>query len=191
MRKIFFDIETSNAFQDVGSRDPSALDLSVIAIYDSKIGEYSSYLQDELSKLWPILENADMLIGFYSNKFDIPLLDKYYPGNLTEIRHLDLLAEIKKSLGRNVALDKLTQGTLNSSKSGHGLQATNWWKQGKTDEVRKYCIQDVKVTKGIYDYAIKHGRLKFKEDGKIQEFNIDASKWEKGDKSSITHTLPF
>lgn len=191
MRKVFFDIETSNIFQEVGSRDPKALDLSIIAIHDSKTDEYSSYLQEELPKLWPILESADMIIGFYSDKFDVPLLDKYYPGDLTQITHLDILAEIKKSLGRNVSLDKLAQGTLGSRKSGHGLQATNWWKQGQVDKVRKYCIQDVKVTKGIYDYAIEHGKLKFKEDGKIQEFSVDTSEWEKKGKNSVTHTMPF
>lgn len=191
MRKIFFDIETSDIFQEVGRRDPTALNLSIIAIYDSLTNEYSSYLQEELPKLWPLLEKADVLIGFYSSKFDLPLLDKYYPGDLTKIRHLDILSEIKKVLGRNVSLDKIAQGTLGSGKSGHGLQATNWWKQGEIEKVRKYCIQDVKVTKDIYDYAIKNNKLKFKEDGKIQEFEIDTKEWEMGDKNSITHTLPF
>jgi len=191
MRKIFFDIETSNTFQDVGSRDPASLDLSVIAIYDTETGEYSSYFQDQLDSLWPILEQSDMLIGFYSNKFDIPLLDKYYPGDLTKIRHLDILAEIKKTIGRSVALDKLAQGSLGSQKSGMGLQATSWWKQGKKEEVKNYCIQDVKVTKEIYDYALKHAKLKFKEDGKIQEFKIDTSEWEVGEGGVITHTMPF
>jgi len=191
MRKIFFDIETSNIFQEVGSRDPSALDLSVMAIYDSETGQYYSYFKDELHKLWPIIESADVLIGYYSDKFDIPLLNKYYSGDLTKIRSLDLLAEIKKSIGRSVGLDKVAQGTLGTGKSGHGLQATNWWKQGDYEKVKDYCIQDVKVTKEIYDFALEHGKLKFKEDGKITEFDIDTSNWEKGDASSITHTLPF
>jgi DEAD/DEAH box helicase domain-containing protein len=191
MRKIFFDLETSNIFQEVGSRKPEDLDMSLMAIYDSETGEYSSYLKEELPRLWPIIEKADVLIGFYSDKFDIPLLNKYYPGDLTKIRSLDLLAEIKKVIGRSVALDKLAQGTLGTSKTGHGLQATNWWKQGKIEEVRKYCIQDVKVTKEIYDYAMKNGSLKFKEDGKITEFKIDTSNWEKSVGGAITHTLPF
>jgi DEAD/DEAH box helicase domain-containing protein len=191
MRKIFFDIETSNIFQEVGSRNPANLNLSIMAIYDSETEEYSSYLQEELPKLWPIFENAGMLIGFYSDKFDIPLLDKYYPGDLTKIKHLDLLAEIKKVLGRSVSLGKLAEGTLGAKKGGDGLQATNWWKKGEIEKVRKYCIQDVKVTKEIYDYAVKYGKLKFKEDGRIHEFDIDGGEWEKGGKNSITHTLPF
>jgi DEAD/DEAH box helicase domain-containing protein len=188
MRKIFFDIETQNTFQDVGSRDPASLDISILAIYDSETEKYSTFLDTELDELWPILEKADVIIGFYSDKFDIPLLNKYYSGDL---RSLDILAEIKKSIGRNVGLGKIAQGTLNADKSAHGLQATNWWKQGKIDEIREYCIQDVKVTKDIYDYALKHGKLKYLEDGKITEFDIDTSKWEEGEGSSITHTLGF
>ena len=34
MKKIVFDIETSNTFQEVASTDPSTLDLSVVCIYD-------------------------------------------------------------------------------------------------------------------------------------------------------------
>jgi DEAD/DEAH box helicase domain-containing protein len=191
MRKIFFDIETQNTFQDVGSRDPASLDISILAIYDSETEKYSTFLDTELDELWPILEKADVIIGFYSDKFDIPLLNKYYSGDLTNLRSLDILAEIKKSIGRNVGLGKIAQGTLNADKSAHGLQATNWWKQGKIDEIREYCIQDVKVTKDIYDYALKHGKLKYLEDGKITEFDIDTSKWEEDEGSSITHTLGF
>lgn len=191
MRKIFFDIETQNTFQEVGSKDPADLDISILAIYDSETEKYSSFLHTELDELWPILEKADVIIGFYSDKFDIPLLNKYYSGDLTKLRSLDILAEIRKSIGRNVGLGKLAQGTLGSDKSAHGLQATNWWKQGKIDEIREYCIQDVKVTKDIYDYAMKYGKLKYLEDGKIKEFDIDTSEWEKDEGTSITHTLGF
>ncbi|MFQ5662131.1 MAG: hypothetical protein ACE5F2_02670, partial [Candidatus Paceibacteria bacterium] len=62
MRKIVFDIETSNIFQDVGKADPALLDLSVISIYDSETDKYVSYVQEELPNLWPIIEKADMLI---------------------------------------------------------------------------------------------------------------------------------
>src|SRR3989344_3979345 len=104
MRKIVFDIETKNFFPDVGKNDPSLLDISIVAIYDSENDSYSSYLEEELPKLWPILERADMLIGFNSDHFDIPLLNKYYPGDLTKIKSLDILKEIKNTYGRRMRL---------------------------------------------------------------------------------------
>jgi hypothetical protein len=58
MRKIFFDIETRNTFEEAGSNDPVDLDISVVCLYDSETGEYSSYEQKDFPKLWPILEKA-------------------------------------------------------------------------------------------------------------------------------------
>ncbi len=191
MRKIFFDIETSNLFQDVGSRDPVALDISIVCIYDSETDLYSSYLQDELKSLWPIIEKADVLIGFNSNHFDIPLLDKYYPGDLTKIRSLDILQEVKESLGRRIGLDALAQATLGKKKIGHGLEAIKWWKNGEIEKVRKYCIEDVKITKELYDYALKN-KVVYYLDGKIKkEIRLKTDHWESGVANTITHTLPF
>src|SRR6185312_13347520 len=111
------DIDTRNVFADVGKNDPSLLDIALVAIHDSETNEYSTYLVEDLPKLWPIIERADMLIGFNSDHFDIPLLNKYYPGDLTKIKSLDILKEIQKSYGRRMKLDQLAEGTLGDRKS--------------------------------------------------------------------------
>ncbi|MDO8589998.1 MAG: ribonuclease H-like domain-containing protein [bacterium] len=191
MRKIVFDIETKNFFQEVGKNDPSLLDLSLVAIYDSLTDSYSSYLEEELGKLWPILERADMLIGFNSDHFDIPLLNKYYPGDLTKIKSLDILKEIKDSYGRRMRLDQLAEGTLGKNKSGHGADATDWWKAGDVERVRAYCLDDVKLTKGLYDYALANNKLIFKEGGALNEIKLDTSGWEKANDHKLTFSLPF
>ena len=193
MRKIVFDIETRNIFSDVGG-DMLGLDISLLAIHDSLTDEYTSYLQEDFPTLWPILESADMLIGFNSDHFDIPILNKYYPGDLTKIKSLDILKEVKKALGKRYKLDNFAEATLGEKKSGHGLQAVQWWKEGRIDLIRKYCIQDVKVTKGIYDFALRHGKLKYKDFGQIKEIELDTSSWEsleEEESGGMTHTLPF
>lgn len=189
MRKIIFDCETSNIFTDVGSSDARDLDLSIVCIYDSATDKYSSFFQEELKDLWPILEKADLLIGYNSDHFDIPLLNKYYSGDLSKIKSLDLLKEIKNSLGRRIKLDTIAEATLGKNKSGHGLEAVTWWKQGKKDEVKKYCLDDVKITKEIYEYALKNGLLKYKDAGTIKDIKLDTSKWDQRVDSAITHTL--
>ena len=191
MRKVVFDIETKNIFSDVGENNPAALDISVVCIYDYENNSFGSFLEEELPKLWPIIERADLLIGFNSDHFDIPLLNKYYPGDLTKIKSLDLLKEIKKSFGRRVKLDQIAEGTLNVRKSGFGLQATEWWKKGEKDKVIKYCLDDVKITKDLYEYALKNRELKFKESGKIISVKLSTEKWNEIERNSITHTLPF
>ena len=189
MRKIIFDCETSNIFTDVGSSDARDLDISVVCIYDSETDKYSAYFQEELKDLWPILEKADLLIGYNSDHFDIPLLNKYYSGDLTKLKSLDLLKEIKNSLGRRIKLDTVAEATLGKNKSGNGLEAVTWWKQGKKEEVKKYCLDDVKITKEIYEYALKNGILKYKDAGVIKDIKLDTSKWDQKTDSAITHTL--
>jgi len=191
MRKIVFDIETRNVFADVGKNDPSLLDLALIAIHDSETNEYSSYLQEDLNKLWPIIERADMLIGFNSDHFDIPLLNKYYPGDLTKIKSLDILKEIQKAYGRRMKLDQLAEGTLGKKKSGHGLDSIIWWKQGEIEKIRTYCIDDVRITKELYEYARTSNKLIFKEGGALNEIKLDASNWEDPIENILTYTLPF
>jgi DEAD/DEAH box helicase domain-containing protein len=191
MRKITFDIETRNVFADVAKNDPALLDIAIVAIHDSETGEYSWYLQEDLHKLWPIIERADMLIGYNSDHFDIPLLNKYYPGDLTKIKSLDILKEIQKSYGRRMKLDQLAEGTLNKNKSGHGLDAIKWWKEGDIEKIRQYCIDDVRITKEIYDFARVNGKLIFKEGGKLHEIKLDSSKWEDAHDNKLTYTLGF
>lgn len=191
MRKIVFDIETKNTFQEIGKNEPALLDLSLIGIYESETNTYSSYLEEDLPKLWPILEKADMLIGYNSDHFDIPILNKYYSGDLTHIKSLDLLKEIRNSIGRRLKLDSVAEATLGKNKTGHGLQAITWWKNGEIEKIRKYCLDDVKITKELYDYALKNGVLKYKDYGKICDIPLDTSLWEETENSSMTYTLPF
>ncbi|MDO8424070.1 MAG: ribonuclease H-like domain-containing protein [bacterium] len=191
MRKIVLDIETKNFFHDVGSSKPADLDIALIAIYDSETGGYSSYLEDELNRLWPILERSDMLIGFNSEHFDIPLLNKYYPGDLTKLKSLDILKEIKASYGRRMRLGQLAEGTLGRDKSGHGADAMVWWKRGEVEKVRDYCIDDVKITKELYDYAMANQKLIFKEGSALEEIKLDTSEWDKPNDNKLTFSLPF
>jgi DEAD/DEAH box helicase domain-containing protein len=191
MRKIVFDIETRNIFDDVGKADPTLLDIALVGVYDYKTNEYTSYLQEDLPKLWPILEKTDLIIGYNSDHFDIPLLNKYYPGDLTRIKSLDIMAEIRKGLGRRIGLGVIAEATLGVGKSGHGLQAVEWWKKGDIENIRKYCLQDVKVTKEVYEYALEHKKLKYKEGEILKDVIIDTKGWNKKNESIMNHSLPF
>ncbi len=192
MRKIVFDIETRNIFQDVGTNNPADLDISVVGIHDSLTDTYSSYLVEEFPKLWPIIEQTDILIGFNSDHFDIPILDKYYPGDLTKIKSVDLLKEIRAVAGRRMKLDQVAEGTLGVNKSGHGLDAIVWWKQGEIEKIKKYCLDDVKITKDLYDFALKNNKLIYKEGPHLFEVKLDTILWETlGDSGTMNHTLPF
>lgn len=182
MRKIVFDIETKNIFQDVRSNDPADLDIAIVGLYDYETGKYSSYLQEEFAEMWDIIDKADMFITFNGTHFDIPLLNKYYKkagrGDLTKTRSLDIFKEIKNSSGRWLKLDKIAEGTFGINKSGDGFDAVVWWRTGKIDEIRKYCLDDVRITKDVYEYALKNKRLIFKEGPFTKEIKLETKHWE-------------
>lgn len=188
MRRITLDIETEGDFRQGNF---STLELTVAGIHDSATDEFKSFLKPELPKLWPILEKADLLVGYNSDHFDIPILNKYYAGDLSKIRSVDLLKEVKNALGRRLRLDSLAEATLGKKKSGNGLEAGKWWAEGKIEKVREYCIDDVRLTKEVYEYAKKNGSLKYRDFDGIREIKLDTSKWEAGGPAAITHTLPF
>lgn len=191
MRKVVLDIETRNTFQEVGKADPTLLDISVVCIYDSETDSYSSYLQEDLLKLWPILERADVLITFNGDHFDIPLLDKYYSGDLSKIKSLDILKEVRTALGFRVGLDNIASATLGKGKIGHGLEAIEWWRNGEIDKIIKYCIEDVRITKEVYDYAIENKSLKYKEGDQAIEFKLNTDTWQEKQDAKMTFSLPF
>ena len=190
MRRITFDIETEGEFLSNGNF--SNLEVTVVGVYDSHTNEYSSYLRDELHKLWPLMEQADMLVGYNSDHFDIPILNKYYAGDLTKIKSLDLLKEVRNVLGRRLKLDNLAEATLGKKKSGNGMDAVTWWKQGLFEKVRAYCLDDVKITEELYLHAKKHKALKYKDFDGVRDIKLDTSAWETLSESpGLTHTLPF
>lgn len=195
LREIVFDIETQNTFMDVGQGRHQDLKVSMVCLYDTLEDKYYSFKEDELNNLWPILEKCDRLIGYNSKYFDVPVLNNYYAGDLSKLPHLDILEEIKKTLGFRLKLDDVAKATLKIQKSGNGLQAVEWYKQGEIEKIREYCLQDVKVTKDIYDYGIKNKQLFYAElaTGALRPFpiNFEIPVAQTEAKSSINLTLPF
>ena len=191
MRIITFDIETIGNFGS-GARMLDDMEMTICCIHDSETDSYDSFLKEDLPRLWKILENTDALVGFNSDHFDIPILNKYYPGDLTKIRSIDILKEISNVLGRRVRLDSIAAGTLGVQKNGSGKQAMQWWKEGNVKKLRDYCLKDVEITKKVFDYALQNGLLKFKELGIKKEVKLDTSKWLiESPAARLTKTLGF
>ena len=182
-REIIFDIETRNTFHDVGRRDPSALDISVVSIWDSETNKFSSFVMETLDELWPIMERATTLIGYNSEHFDTPLLDKYYPGNLWGLKQIDLMKTIQESFGKRVGLDPVASATLGVEKSAHGLQAVEWWKNGEIDKIIQYCEQDVNVTKQLYEHMRDEQFVLIPDilTGETQKITVNTSDWHNSD----------
>ena len=150
--RIVFDIETKNSFADVGGQENiEKLEVSVVCTYSYLRDEYQCFDEHEFAELGELLQSAHLLIGFSSKRFDIPVLKKHFNFNLSSIPHFDILEEVEKELGRRIGLGILAEANLGVGKTAHGLEAIEFYRKGEMEKLKKYCLQDVKITKGIYD----------------------------------------
>ena len=158
--KLVLDLETQRDFAEVEGRKLDLLGVSVVGIYSYETDRYDAYVEADLAaKLGPRLQAAELLIGFNNRRFDLPVLQPYLPFSVEGLPMLDILEEIVKSVGHRVSLESVAQATLGRGKSGSGLDALRWFKEGRMDLITKYCLDDVKLTKEVYEYGKQHGRL--------------------------------
>ena len=191
MRYVIFDLETQNIFADTGDNNPTSLDISVASAYDSQTDTYTTVDITKLHEFWPVIEQADALVGYNSNHFDIPLLNKYYPGDITQIKSIDILEDIRSSIGRRLRLDNVAKATIGTRKSADGLQAVRWWREGEIDKIKKYCEKDVEVTRDVFRYALDHNQLYFQDGSRKITIAIDTTAWREPKEIALTKTLPF
>ena len=160
MDKLVIDIETKNTFADVGGQDHLIdLDISFVGVYSYNQNAYLSFFENELQKLAPILKKTGLIIGFSTNRFDIPILNKYFNFNLKAIESLDIFDEIEQQLGHRISLDHLAHTNLGIGKTAHGLEAITFYKEKRFEELKNYCLNDVRITKDLYELGKSQGHL--------------------------------
>jgi DEAD/DEAH box helicase domain-containing protein len=98
-------------------------------------------------------------VGFNHIRFDYRVLEGYSIFDFSQVPSLDMLIVLNEKLGHRLKLDSIAQATLGCEKSAEGLQALEWFKQGKMAEIAEYCCFDVKITKLVHEYAAAHGHL--------------------------------
>ncbi len=159
---VVFDVETRRSAAEVGGwHRADRMGVSVAVAYDSKADGYFAYQQEELPALFDLLRGADLVVGFNSLRFDYAVLSAFAPFDLHTLPSLDLLQRVAERLNYRLALGNLGQATLGEPKSADGLQALEWWQQGRLDDITKYCRKDVDITRRLYLHGLEHGFLLF------------------------------
>jgi DEAD/DEAH box helicase domain-containing protein len=69
----------------------------------------------------------------------------------------------------------VAQATLGITKSGEGWNAVNLYAQGKMEELKQYCLNDVRLTKEIYDYGCRESRVFFISNRDWKKYEIPIS----------------
>ena len=134
--------------------------MSLGVTYSTASGDYRIYGEKRVNELVDQLLKADLVIGFNIINFDYEVLMGYTILDLKDhVPTLDLLVEIERKLGHKLALDVLAQATIGAGKSGDGLEAIRWWREGRLLEIAEYCCIDVKVTRLLHEYGCKNKEL--------------------------------
>src|SRR3989344_8148006 len=184
------DVETQFTFQEVG-HDCAKLKISVVGTYDYKSGQYRCFREKELPELFRAMEHAEKIIGFNIRKFGLPVMSPYYVGDLGQFTVIDLLEMVEKSMGHRVSLDHLAQSTLGTKKSGHGFLAIEYFRKGEWDKLEKYCLNDVAITKNLYEFALKNQKLHYKNfSGKVIDIPLILS-GSPDNARTVSLSLPF
>lgn len=164
---IVFDIETKYSFQEVGGQGNMAkLGVAVLGAYFYVDEKYHTFEESEIPEFEKIIRELahkknGRAIGFNIDHFDLPVLQPYISWNLKELPSLDLMRDVEVGAGFKISLDNLSKNTLEARKSGDGMQSLRWFKEGKIDEIKKYCLKDVELTKNLYEYGAKEGKVYF------------------------------
>ena len=155
-----FDLETQRSAAEVGGWHRAELmKISCAVLYDSKKDRYIDFLENQVPRFVDYLQTFDLVVGFNIKAFDYQVLKGYTDFDFTKLSNLDILEEVKNYLGFRLSLDHLASATLGAHKTADGLQALEWWHQGKILEIIAYCRQDVKITGDLYRYGRDKGYI--------------------------------
>ena len=193
---IVLDLETQRSARDVGGWGNIAeMKVSVAVLWDSHRGQFSVYYEDRVMELIARLKSAPLVVGFNHIGFDYAVLAGYFAfgfereNAIRELRalpNLDLLADIKRILGKRLKLDSIVRATLGKSKSADGMLALQWYQDYINGEREKlqmivdYCTVDVAVTRDLYLYGREHGEIRYID--KILGLRKIQVDWREGDK---------
>jgi len=169
--EVFFDVETKTFFSEGGPTKPEELGVSLVSVYTRTVGEdlneiegsMQSFFEKDIPHMWSLFQNVDRIVGFNSIKFDVPALKPYAPDYFSKLPHFDILDEVKRSFGRRVSLNSIAKITLGRGKIDNGANAVSYWQRGDEESLKllkKYCEEDVAITRDVYDFALKNKKLK-------------------------------
>ncbi len=175
---LVYDLETKRTFDEVGGYENThLLEISVAGVYNYTDNQYYALRENQLDQFELWLEDCELLIGFNSIHFDNVVLQPYLKKvNLSNIPHLDMMKDFQDHLGFRVKLDNVASTTLAEGKSGSGLDAIRYYRLGQWDKLKSYCLDDVRVTRDVYEYGKSHGYVWYLESGTPTKIPV---KWSK------------
>ena len=160
---VLFDLETQRSAAEVGGwHNAHLMRLALAVVYDRREARFETYREADVEALVAKLESADLVVGFNVLRFDYRVLRGYVDRDLAALPTFDLLDAIHRRVGFRLSLGHLGEETLGAPKSGDGLASLRWWREGRLDEIERYCRDDVTLLRDLFEHARSHGHLLFR-----------------------------
>ena len=190
-KTCYFDLETKYTFAEIDKRWNSLsfdqkeakrpmivpkLGLATSCIIpESKEAKPSYFDEGSEEELIKELDGFDIIIGHNVLRFDYLVLSPYSKFDI--IKHfkpktIDTLDYLKNATGRFIKLDDLARLNLGSGKNMDGADAPSRWRNGKRNEVREYCKNDVELLREIYLFGKKNKSLKYLEYDDVRKIKV-------------------
>ena len=160
---IYFDLETQKSATEVGGWERKRdMKMSVGVTFSTREGEYRIFGEAQVNDLIQQLMRADRVVGYNIIHFDYEVLHGYTVFDLAQVPTLDMLVVVADTLKHRLSLDSIANATFGLEKTSEGLQAIQWFKEGKMYEIAEYCCYDVKLTKLVHEYGAQNKLLFYK-----------------------------
>lgn len=175
---IVYDVETKHTFAEVSGADKyRQLGISFLGVYSFTQDNFFSFFEADLAKFEQILlVEQPTIIGFNSIHFDNQVLQPYFKKvQIASLPQVDILDDIHRTLGFRMKLESVAQATLGEGKSGTGLDAIRYYREGNLQALSKYCLDDVRITRDIYNYGCRHGYILYTSGGEHYRMRVQWS----------------
>ncbi len=166
-RIVFFDLETRKHASDLDPENNEAGwdalrrgegGISALVIYDTRDHWLYPYDDHSIQAAAKHLESADVVVGFRSEKFDVPVVEGILGRNLRLRYHYDIYTEIARAnahkgivgLKGDFTLDAVCKRNLGRGKVEHGSNAKELAARGHWGRLFYYCGDDVHLTRDLF-----------------------------------------
>ncbi len=150
---------------------PDLFGFAIGITQDIESGQVSVYKQGRAQTMIEHLEEADLVVSYNGESFDLGVLGTYGDVSLIRQRHLDLNVLVMRALDalpidhkgmgriRQGGLDGLAAANGIKGKTGQAVDVPALLREGRVDEVFEYCEQDVRIVAELYRLAREQGTL--------------------------------
>lgn len=161
---VYFDLETCRSADEVGGWGQiSRMGMSVGVTFSTNRGDYRIYGEKQVDDLVRELQRADLIVGFNNLRFDYEVLHGYTPLDLRQLPTLDMLVDLQNRLQHRLSLDAIATATFGVEKTAEGMQAIEWFKQGRLLDIAEYCCYDVKITRWVHEFGVQNRQLHYRD----------------------------